>query len=144
MPVWPINITIPANTSQDNPLEKELEVEGDYLTKIEVLFPSGCTCLAGLQVRYGAELIVPAEEGTWLVGDNETVRVEMTWPLPERKAKLTFLAYNEDELYPHTLYIRVFTKWEREMEPRGLWARVLKALLAFFERVVGVRPGGGA
>jgi len=140
MPFYVRAVTVPANTPPEEPVEVGLSVEGDILERVGFLFPPGCCCLAGIQLRYGEDLILPEEEGTWIVGDSESFWAHLSWELPEHPCPLRLLAYNEDTYYDHTIYVRVQTLHLRELEPRGLWARFLRAGLAFFERVVGVRP----
>jgi len=142
MPAFTHVLSVPANTPVETPVKEELEIEGDYLTRIEVYFPPGCCCLVGFQVRYGESALWPSRLDQYFRGHGYSIGQDKFWPIPERKAKLTLVAFNEDEKYPHNLYINVFTRWESEMEPKGLWARVLNALLAFFERVIGLRGGG--
>ena len=96
----------------------------------------------GFQVRYGEMPLWPSEVGQYLRGHGETVRQQFRWPIPNRRAELKFVAFNEDEIFQHTLYVRVWTSWAYEQEPTGLMRRALNLLLAFFERVVGLTPGG--
>jgi len=141
MPLYPVDLTVPANTSSDSPVKQEVDIEGDYLTRVEVLFPSGCCCLVGFQLRYGEMPLLPSDPDAYVKGDDETIRADMRWRIPECKTRLTLLAYNVDELYDHTLYVRLYTAWEHEMEPTGLQARMARLLVAFLEHVLGLRRG---
>jgi len=42
MPVYEKALTIPANTSEDAPVEATLEIEGDTVIRLEMEFPDGC------------------------------------------------------------------------------------------------------
>ena len=139
MPAFVKNITISPNTPVESAITDELEVEGDYLTRIEVLFPPGCCCLVGFQLRYGEMPLFPSEPDAYVRGNGETVSYELVWSIPNRKCSLTLVVFNEDEAYEHTLYIRVYTRWHYEMMPYDLMTRAFNLLLTFLEHVIGLR-----
>ena len=142
VPVYTAVLKVPANTPVLSAVKEELEVEGDYVTRLEVYFPPGCCCLVGFQLRYGELPLAPSRPDHYFRGHGRLVEYDMLFPLTGKTSRLTLVAFNEDEKYDHALYITVYTKYEHEVEPRGLWARVLEALLAFLERIIGPRGRG--
>ena len=110
MGVYTRTITVPAGTPPTSPTRLDVIVDGTILDRIGVLFPPGCSCLVGLQVYCGAKIVMPEEEGTWLVGDGESIWVPVDWELPERPARLQLRAFNNDTLHDHTIYVRIVTR----------------------------------
>jgi len=127
-------LTIPANTPADNPAIVEVEVEGDVLAELAYLIPPGWTALAHFAVFYGIKQIYPVEAGTWVTGDNLYRPVALRWHLPESPAKLTIKGYNQDDTYPHTVYLWLLTKPEEEALP---W-RILADFVKILKRLMGI------
>jgi len=125
-------LTIPANTSIDNPVTKTIEVEGEVLSEIAYLIPSGWAALAHFSICYGIKQIYPYIQGTWVTGDNLFRQVPIKWTLPETPCRLVIKGYNQDDTYPHTLYLWLLIKPEEEVWPLNIlvdFVRILKRLL---------------
>jgi len=135
MPIYTLELTVDPNTARDSPKEAELEVEGRFLTKLSILIPHGHHALTGLALFYGLEQVFPHKLNTWLKGDNETFEARLNYKLPLWETKLTFKAYNEDEIYDHTFYIRVETV--EELEEARPW-RVLADFISILRRLLGI------
>jgi len=135
MGVYEVSLTIPANTPEDAPVEKKLEIEGAVLDRIHTLIPAGHCALARLAIFYGIKQLFPYETGTWLRGDDESFSLRLNWPLPELTTTITLKGWNEDTIYDHTFYLRL------EVAERIEEARPWQALLDFIaivKRLVGV------
>jgi len=135
MPVYTLDLAIPANTAEASPTKKELEIEGAILDKLHVLIPEGHAALARLAIFYGIRQIFPHEAGTWLRGNDESIGFRLNWPLPEPKTTITFKGWNEDDTYDHVFYCRLEVT-ERVEEARP-W-RVLADLVAIIRKLIGL------
>jgi len=133
--VYEVSLTVPANTPEDAPVEKTLEVEGAVLDKIHILIPSGHRALARLAILYGIKQIFPYEAGTWLRGDDESISLRLNWRLPEPKTTLTLRGWNEDDTYDHAFYLRLEVA-ERLEEARP-WQALLD-FIAIIKRLMGI------
>jgi len=100
-------ITVPANTSKDNPVTKEFEIKEDVITTVSVYFPPGHACLTGVSFWYGEDMIFPDKNYDWIRGNDESVNAQLYFLLPEVPSKIIVKAFNEDVTYPHTVYIRI-------------------------------------
>jgi len=138
MPDYFVKLAIPADTAEDAPVEKTVEVEGFRLEEVAYLIPPGWSALAHFAVFYGIRQIYPAEAGTWVTGDGLYRRVPLRWLLPESPCKLTLKGWNEDNTYSHTVYMWLLTKPEEEVLPIRLLTQVLGMVRDFLRRVVGV------
>jgi hypothetical protein len=136
MVVHCFEITVPANTPQDNPIKVPVEIKEKVIHSLEIRIPPGHLGQTGLQIWYGLDQIwpkpskvygVPEEEikpgwekidqlpdGTWVVlarewfiGDSEVIDFTDYWQCPEVPCILTIKAYNLAEDFDHTFYIRI-------------------------------------
>jgi len=112
---------------ENSPLEEKetkIEVEGDYLTHLNIKFPAGCYGLMNVAIFYGDEQVFPREKGTYFNGDDETIMWDGLWELPEHPCPLTVYTYNEDDTYNHLILLRLTTKYAYELPDY----RIVKAL----------------
>ena len=135
--IYTFVITVPAKTSLDAPLTQRITVKGEILTQVSLLIPPGHMALAGLQIYYGDKQLIPANEGSWLMGDGESI----SWPeyieLPEPETTLIVKAYNDDEVYSHTFYLRIITTYRKYMMPSETMSRVYKLFEWLLSRLRG-------
>ncbi len=134
-------LTVPANTPESNPRTLDITIDNDALLFVAVRFPPGPHALMGVSLWYGEEQIFPQDVGSWVVGDNEVVWDFILWRCPERPCPLTIKAYNNDDTYSHTCYVRIVST--DKIVFYGL--KGLGRLLAGLEAIVGmfVPMGGG-
>jgi len=128
-------LKIPANTPVDKPVTADVEVEGEVLAEIAYFIPSGWAALAHFAVFYGIKQIYPAEAGTWVTGANLYRPVPLRWTLPESPCKLTIKGYNQDTIYPHTIYLWLLTKPKEEVWP----LRILIDFVEILKRLMGIQ-----
>jgi len=101
------DITVPADTSEDNPLEKDLILTEGVIDRVDVKFPPGCHGLVKVRLlRYGSQLI-PLTRGEWVTGDGETVPTEGYYELLEEPYTLRFVGCSPGTQYEHTVTVRV-------------------------------------
>jgi len=134
MGVYEVSLTVPANTPEDAPVEKTLEIEGDVVTKVEFAYPAGCWGLVRSACFYGIKQLWPAEAGTWFTAENYTISFNPAWDLPEREVELTFKGWSEDDTWPHKLIFRVVTE---DMPAAKPW-KVLADFIAVIKKLIGV------
>jgi len=106
MSLFWLEITVPPNTPKDKPKEVEIEVEGGLLERIEYRFPPGPLGSVRVAVFYGVKKISPQPEDAWVRGEDETIRDDLYWPLPEDKTKLKVKGWSDAEDYAHTIIVR--------------------------------------
>ncbi|MEM3943798.1 MAG: hypothetical protein QXJ59_06910 [Thermofilaceae archaeon] len=126
MGLYYTQLTVPANRKAAT----TLPVEGEAVTRVEVRFPPGPQYLTGVRISWGAVQIFPRPAGAYVFGDDEIVFDDMYFQLIEQPTVLTIEGINYDQVYPHTVYIRVKT-YEKREEPVS---RLAAALSRFFGR----------
>jgi len=107
MPTYCVDLEIPKNTPETNPVEVELTVREGVVTRWLILIPAGHQSLARMRILYGLEPLLPAHEDVWIRGEDESLNVEDFFDPPEQPYRLRFQGWNEDDTYDHTFYCRV-------------------------------------
>jgi len=74
--------------------------------EISLTFPRGCAGLVGARIFRSTRQIVPQNPVEWITTDGETVDVKVDVDLSQEPYELEVWAYNEDEVYNHTLRVR--------------------------------------
>jgi len=100
-------ITVPANTPENNRQRNYLKVSAGVLHEIEFHFPPGCENLVKTQLFLGGHPLFPSTEGQYIAGDTFPIRFKDYVKLNAGANILSFLTFNEDEFYPHTIRIRI-------------------------------------
>jgi len=135
--LFTFSITAPANTPKTAPATKELRLKEGVITKISVLIPPGHAALAHLAIYDGETQIMPWGEDQWLEGDDETVPWEPDYELPSEPARLEARAWNEDDTYPHTFYIRIWVDPAKVKPDWSLLEEGARSMARFVKRVMG-------
>jgi len=133
MPLYATKITVPANTSENSPVSKEIAVEGDVITYISILIPPGHFGLTGIRLLYGIKQIAPYNDGEWLSGDGETISYNEFLIMPEKEYNITIEAYNTDEVYDHTFYVRIVTNYLDNMITVKAFKELMDWIKAFVQ-----------
>jgi len=135
LPVYTSAVTVPAGTPKDAPVTYMLFVEEDYVTSIDVYFPSGCCGYCRVQAYYGSEQIAPKPAGSSFRGDGVVVKSPMKWRIPEWPCPIRFELWNLDDLYAHTPILYIVTAKEEEAKPY----KVLSDFVSILKRLLGLK-----
>lgn len=131
MALYSKKLTVPINTSEDNPKPIEFIIKENLITKMEVGFPPGCSFMVGIKILYGIKRYWPEDPGTYLYGDSETVSWSEYQKLPEAYSKITVYGISPGTSYPHEIIIRMFTLPEIVAAP-GI---IIQKLVNLFKRI---------
>jgi hypothetical protein len=135
MTLYVADVTIPANTPADNPVQVELEVEGDIVTRVSCHFPPGCRGFVHTGVWIGHIQVFPRPKGTSLHGDAETITWDEFFPLPSSPCTLTIKAWSPGARYPHTI------TWRIVALPRyvAMWWWIFERFISLLKLIFRVR-----
>lgn len=133
MPIYCEKLTIPANTSEDNPETLNIVVRQKFITKLEVGFPPGCSYLVKVKIQYGIKQFWPEKKDTWLVGDSETIAWDERYEMPSIDEVLTVFGASPGTNYDHEIVVRVMTL------PAGFYFLevLLQRLNKLWEKIIG-------
>lgn len=94
---------IPAGTAKATPMLALLPFNDGQVEEIQIVVPDGVAGLAGFQIVYGSEQVIPNTRGAFIVSNDEKI----TWVVENlpQGAQWGIRAYNIDA-YDHTFYTR--------------------------------------
>lgn len=105
--IYSYAITIPANTSEADPVEQEIRLTAGLISHVEVEFPAGCAGLVHLRVmREGGHLWPTNPEGN-LASDDYVIPWDEHIELTSSPYRLQAVAWSDDDTYSHTLTLRI-------------------------------------
>jgi len=130
--LYQVSLSVPAGTSEKEPVEATIEIEEPYLVRIEVKFPPGPTHLVKVAVFYGRLQIFPSKRGEWITGDDEKVVDHPRMYLPHRPTRFRCVACSPQAEYPHTIYFR----FEAAEEVVPIWLRRLFRFIDKLEKAL--------
>jgi len=136
--LFTFSITAPANTSKAAAAKQTLKLKAGIITKWSILIPDGHAALAHLVILDGETQIIPWGDGQDICGNAETLEWEDDYELPSEPAELEARAWNDDDTYDHTFYIRVWIRRPVEILAIKAINRVMYGILALLRRL-GVR-----
>lgn len=103
--VW--DITIPADTSEDNAKTQNLPISIGVITRISIKFARGCHGMVGVRLNRFLFQLVPLSAGEWVTGDNEAVDFQEYFEIKEVPPVLVFKGCSPGTSYAHTVTVRI-------------------------------------
>ena len=132
MGIYVFDFSIPPSTPS---VKQNLEVEGEVLSKLYILIPSGHNALAGMRIMYGEQQLLPSVHDTYFKGNNVPYEFEPLLRLPSSPCTLTYEGYNNDPDNQHTFYTIIETRSEEEAKPLD----VLRDFVEILKKVMRIR-----
>lgn len=132
MALYSKKLTVPSNTSEDNPASIEFVIKEKLITKMEVGFAPGCYNMVGIKILYGIKRFWPEDPNTYLYGDNEIVSWREFQRLPETLSKLKVYGISPDTHYDHIILVRIFTLPEVVAAPGIIFEKLYNLFKKFF------------
>ena len=135
MTLYIVDLDVPANTSQTEPVEQTIKIEEEVIVSVSCFFPAGCRGMVYTAVYYGEEQIFPRPYGKYLHGDNETIKWSEYYELPETPCILTIRGWSPGTSYDHTVTWRICAL------PRkyAFWWMILDRFISFLAKIFRVR-----
>jgi len=132
MPIYAETISVPANTPEDNPVKLDIQIKEQFITRMEVGFEDGCGWMVKVQIRYGIKTFFPTREGTWLIGNDESVGWDERFSMPAPNEVLTVYACSPETKFDHNVFIRIMTL------PQGFYflETLLQKLSSLWEKII--------
>lgn len=100
-------ITTPAQTYRDNPMETVLPVSKGLVYKVELKFPAGSTGLLGVEIFDGSHQVWPSSPSQWFTGDDDVISYDDTYLKLSPPYELQIKTYNDDDYYDHLFILRL-------------------------------------
>lgn len=97
----------PILTPIETPVHVVLPLTDGMLEKVSILFPDGCYGLVGFWMTHHGIKIFPYNPAGILYGNDATIEFNMNFKMNTHPYDLELFSFNNDDRYPHILYISV-------------------------------------
>lgn len=101
------DITIPADTSADNPHKETLSIAVGVITRVSVKFPRGCHGMVKTRLEWRKFQFFPLSAGEWVTGDAEPVTSEEYFEIKGDPAEVYFLGCSPETSFAHKVTVRI-------------------------------------
>lgn len=128
--IYEVACYTPANTPATDPVITAITVAPGVVDSVEVVFPSGCSGLAHMQVYRALHQLWPANPGASFTGDGNPIRWQEDYPMYDQPLELLVVTWNEDDTFPHTPVLRVNLLRQSQPPNAGDTSSSLNALLS--------------
>lgn len=119
-----MQLTIPVNTPRTALASVSLRVPVGYVIQEFLTFPDGCAGLVGCRVVMREHVIWPSSPDSWFINNNYTYSFADPLDLLVDSEVLRIEGYNEDKVFPHTLYFELVQKPLGSTDLASVLARV--------------------
>lgn len=103
--VYPL--TIPAQTTQDDPVIAMMGLCYGTIMRVRVLFPPGPCGLAHMQIYRYEHQLYPTTPGASFAWDDTVIEFTDSYPLLGVPFEVKLLGWNTDDSYPHTIEVHL-------------------------------------
>lgn len=84
-----------------------LKLEKGTITRFELVFPTGCCGLVYVHVNQALHQVFPKNPDYQLTGNGATIVSTDEYEIKEPPLELDFYGWNTDEIYDHTITVRI-------------------------------------
>jgi len=84
-----------------------LKLEKGTITRFELVFPTGCCGLVHVHINQALHQIFPKNPDYQLTGNGATIVSTDEYEIKEPPLELDFYGWNTDEIYYHTITVRI-------------------------------------
>lgn len=117
-------LTVPANTLQADPAEREIVLVPGKIKGIEIRFLPGCAWMVDVSILHGLLQISPANPDGYHSCDDFTEIFSMNYPLDEPAPVITLRGWSPGTTYLHVITFR-FDMIPRDGDDREVLLRLL-------------------
>lgn len=94
-------ITVPVNTTKDDPERLPIKLCYGHLKRVQVFFPWGCAGWVGIRVVHYEYQLYPTNRASWFMGNDLLIDFECEYEILQGWNEFKLEGYNEDNFYPH-------------------------------------------
>lgn len=105
--IYEARVLVPANTSQDAPVEQSFSVHPGTVQQVEVQFPSGCAGLVHAVIKYQEIQVWPSNLDQDFIGDDTHLIFPEDLEVSRAPYQFSIEAWSEDDTFEHTVIARL-------------------------------------
>ena len=101
------DITLTRDRAKATRQKTVLKVEKGTVTRFELVFPTGCCGLVYVHINQALHQVFPKNPDYQLTGNGATIVSTDEYEIKEPPLELEFYGWNTDEIYDHTITVRI-------------------------------------
>ena len=109
------NITLAKGNTAATPEKIIMDLEKGTIVRCEVVFPSGCQGLVSVHLNQALHQVYPKNPDYQYAGNGEAIVATDEYEIREEPYQFEFYGWNTDEIYEHTITIRIQIVPKREI-----------------------------
>jgi len=125
--IYQAALPIPAQTDFMDRLGLAFTMPRGTITRLSILFPSGCAGLAHIRIMHNEYQVWPTTPGQSFIGDGNYMVFDETYTLPDAWNYIRVEGWNEDDSYQHTINLWLA---EEPAEQSWTWGAASEGLVA--------------
>lgn len=118
--LYSLDISIPANTPRTALLVSELQLCGGVIKRVWIRWRYGSASLCGCRIMRESRQIWPTDLTQWFISCPTDVVFDEYYELSDVPYSVTIEAYNNDDTYPHSLWV-AFSVMRPTLSEKFLW-----------------------
>ena len=103
--LYAVDITIPANTSKDDPYTLDLPITAGVLLRAHIRWRWGSGNLCGIRLLWAELALLPRTLGEWIVSSPYPYEFMMEHAITDVPTSVKIEAYNLDDTYAHNVWV---------------------------------------
>jgi len=109
------NVTLTKGNTAATPEKTVFNIENGIITRCDIVFPSGCSGLVYCHINQSLHQVYPKNPEYQFAGNGETISASDEYEVKEEPYQLEFYGWNTDEIYDHTITVRIQIVPKREI-----------------------------
>ena len=109
------NILLERENTSVTPEKTILAIEKGTIIRCETVFPSGCAGLVFCHIDHALHQVYPKNPNYQYSGNGESIVATDEYDIKEEPYQVEFYGWNTDEIYDHTITVRIQIVPKREI-----------------------------
>lgn len=132
--IYTASIKTNANTAEDSPKETRIEITNGIITKVSILFPTGCKQFVKARFFLGGHQFIPSTENQVITGNGVLIESPEFLEITNAPRIIRIITSNTDDTYDHTIEIIIAQLPLAALERVGIIDGLLGSLKNLFIR----------
>ncbi len=128
------HITLTKGKTEATLTPTRFKVNKGVISMLWLTFPPGCAGLVKVRMLHQEHPFLPVEKDAYIRGDSYVFAYPVMFEIKTQPETITVEAWNEDEVYNHTIDVQLLIIDKEWVQPVGAYEGVIAALASIFKR----------
>ena len=126
------HITLTKNKTEAEATSTRFTVNQGVIFRVWLTFPPGCAGLVKLRIFHEGHPFLPVDNNAFISGDGFVFEYPVMFEITTPPENITIKAWNEDEVYNHTIDVQFLIIPKAWVQPVGASEGIIAALRSLF------------